>query len=131
MILLNKAAAVLAASLLCLGAAQTVAAPAPAAPALAAPMTAAELTAACSGDANAKLTCDGYLRALTDFVQVREARGQQGKICLPAGVTGDQIRETVVSFANAKPPQGAPTAIRLVSAAMRAKYPCSGAPKGQ
>ena len=126
MILLNKAAVVLAASLLGLGAAQTVAAPA-----LAAPMTAAELTAACSGDASAKLTCDGYLRALTDFVQVREARGQQGKICLPAGATGDQIRETVVSFANAKPPQGAPTAIRLVSAAMRAKYPCSGAPKGQ
>ncbi len=120
MIFWNKTAAVL----LCLGAAVS-------APAVAAPMTAVELTAACSGDASAKLTCDGYLRALTDFVLVREARGMHGKICLPSGVTGDQIRETVVSFANAKPPRGAPTAIRLVSAALRAKYPCSGAPKGQ
>ena len=102
-----------------------------AATANAAPMTAAELTAACAGDANARLTCDGYLRALTDLVLVREARGQHGKICLPDTVTGDQIRETVTSFVATKPPRGTPTAIRLVSAAMRSKYPCSGAPKGQ
>ena len=95
----------------------------------AAPMTAKELAAACAGDAAAKSGCDGYLRALTDFVQVRQGNGGRGKVCLPDGITTDQVRETVLSFAAGKPPRGEPTAIRLVSAAMRSKYPCGGASK--
>ena len=113
------ARAILAGALMCLAAGQ----------ASAAPMTAAELTAACTGDANARLTCDGYLRALTDFVLVRAAQGKNGKVCLPKTIAVEQVRDAVTKFAAAKPPKGDPTAIRLVSAAMRAKYPCGGAPR--
>src|ERR1700730_15607553 len=42
----------------------------------AAAMSASDLLAACSGDATAKATCNGYLMAVTDMVLQRESRGR-------------------------------------------------------
>ena len=112
----------------------------PAAGSRAAPLSGPDLLTACGGNATARATCDGYLMAVTDAVLQRESRAKgRGKMCVPDTVTTDQVRDSVMGFT--KQPRGAAAqlgaaqsgtampALRLVTAAMRATWPCEDAPQ--
>jgi Rap1a immunity proteins len=93
------------------------------APSNAALMSAQDLLTACSGDAMAKATCDGYLMAATDLVLRRQGRG---RVCVPATVTVDQVREAVLNVGQQGRAARAPAGLGLVAAAMRRTWPCEG-----
>ena len=98
----------------------------------AAPLSGQELLAGCTGDATGKAMCDGYLRALTDLVLRREARGKvDGKICLPEVTTIEQVRDAVIGFAGEHPGLKNRPALGLFRGAVQAKWPCAGAEKAQ
>jgi hypothetical protein len=95
----------------------------------AAMMSAQDLLTACSGDAVAKATCDGYLMAATDLVLRRESHGRtNSKVCVPPTVTVDQVREAVLNVGQQGRPIRAPAGLGLVAAAMRRTWPCQGSP---
>jgi hypothetical protein len=90
-------------------------------------MSAQDLLTACSGDAVAKATCDGYLMAATDLVLRREGHGRaNGTMCVPPTVTVDQVREAVLNVGQQGRPVRAPAGLGLVAAAMRRSWPCQG-----
>jgi Rap1a immunity proteins len=91
-------------------------------------MSAPDLLTACSGDAVAKATCNGYLMAVTDAVLLRESRGG-GRSCVPETVTVDQVRDAVLNV-SARRAAHAGTALRLVTGAMRVTWPCTGTSGG-
>ena len=83
-------------------------------------MSAQDLLTACSGDAVAKATCDGYLMAATDAVLRRESRGRgNGKVCVPETVTVDQVRAAVLDIGRQGRAGRAPAGLALVAFAMR------------
>jgi hypothetical protein len=95
-------------------------------------MSARDLLAACSGDAMARATCDGYLMAATDLVLRREGRGRaNGRLCVPATVTVDQVRDAVLNVGQRGRGARAPAGLGLVAAALRRTWPCQGAPNEQ
>lgn len=95
-------------------------------------LSAPDLLTACSGDAVAKATCDGYIGGIADLVLQREGRGHTGgKLCLPDSVTHDQLRDAVLSVAHRPRAAHAPSGAMLVMLAMRATWPCNEAPKAQ
>lgn len=87
----------------------------------AAMMSAQDLITACSGDATARATCDGYLMAATELVLRRQGRG---RICVPSTVTVDQVREAVLNAGQQGRAARAPAGLGLVAAAMRRTWPC-------
>jgi hypothetical protein len=90
-------------------------------------MSAQDLLTACSGDAMARATCDGYLMAATDLVLRREGRGRaKARLCVPSTVTIDQIREAVLSVGRQGRAMRAPAGLGLVAIAMRRTWPCQG-----
>jgi Rap1a immunity proteins len=95
-------------------------------------MSAQDLATACSGDAAARATCNGYLMATTDAVLLKESRGRgNGKACVPPTVTIDQVRDAVLSVAEHRRVAQAPVGVTLVTRALRATWPCDAAPKQQ
>jgi Rap1a immunity proteins len=95
-------------------------------------MSAQDLATACSGDAAARATCNGYLMATTDAVLLKESRGRgNGKVCVPPTVTIDQVRDAVLSVAEHRRVAQAPVGVTLVTRALRATWPCDAAPKQQ
>jgi Ssp1 endopeptidase immunity protein Rap1a len=91
-------------------------------------MSAQDLLTACSGDAVAKATCDGYLMAATDLVLRRESRGRgNGKVCVPETVTVDQVRAAVLDVGRQGRAGRAPAGLGLVTFAMRRTWPCQAA----
>jgi hypothetical protein len=104
---------------------------APAAAHAAALMSAQDLLTACSGDAVAKATCNGYLMAATDLVLRREGHGQANrKLCVPASITVDQVRDAVLNLGQDGRAAHAPVGLSLVAAAMRHAWPCEGSRGG-
>lgn len=100
-------------------------------PSHAALMSGQDLIAACSGDAQGKAVCDGYLMAVTDAVLQREARGHQGgRICVPTNITTDQVRQAVLGLSNRPRAMNAPAGVALVAAALKMTWPCDGAAQG-
>jgi Rap1a immunity proteins len=96
----------------------------------AAMMSAQDLLTACSGDAVARATCDGYLMAATDLVLRREGRGRaNARMCVPPTVTVDQVREAVLNVGEQGRAVRAPVGLGLVAAAMRSSWPCQGSPE--
>jgi hypothetical protein len=91
-------------------------------------LSAQDLITACSGDPQAKATCDGYLMAVTDLILLRESRGHNGKICVPEAVTRDQIRDAVMNVAQRPRAAHAPNGAAVVMMALRATWPCNDAP---
>jgi len=92
-------------------------------------MSPQDLLTACSGDAMARATCNGYLMAATDLVLRRESHGgTNAKVCLPSGVTVDQVREAVLNFGQQGRPLRAPAGLGLIAAAMHRAWPCQGSP---
>jgi hypothetical protein len=90
-------------------------------------MSAQDLLTACSGDGTARATCDGYLMAATDLVLRRQGRGQaRAKLCVPATVTVDQVRDAVINAGRQGRAARAPAGLGLVAAAMRRTWPCEG-----
>jgi hypothetical protein len=88
-----------------------------------------DLLTACSGDAVARATCDGYIGGIADLVLQREGRGHTGgKLCLPDSVTRDQLRDAVLSVAHRPRAAHAPSGAMLVMLAMRATWPCNDVP---
>jgi hypothetical protein len=95
-------------------------------------MSAQDLATACSGDATARATCNGYLMATTDAVLLKESRGRgNGKACVPPTVTIDQVRDAVLNVAEHRRVAQAPVGVTLVTRALRATWPCDAAPKQQ
>jgi Rap1a immunity proteins len=95
-------------------------------------MSAQDLATACSGDATARATCNGYLMAATDAVLLKESRGRSnGKLCVPSTVTVDQVRDAVLNVAEHRRVAQAPTGVMLVAHALRVAWPCDAAPKQQ
>jgi hypothetical protein len=95
----------------------------------AAMMSAQDLLTACSGDAVARATCNGYLMAATDLVLRREGRGgANARMCVPPTVTVDQVREAVLNVRQQGRPIRAPAGLGLIAAAMRRTWPCQGSP---
>jgi Rap1a immunity proteins len=93
----------------------------------AAMMSAQDLLTACSGDAVARATCDGYLMAATDLVLRREGRGRaNARMCVPPTVTVEQVREAVLNVGQQGRAVRAPIGLGLVAAAMRRSWPCQG-----
>jgi hypothetical protein len=88
-------------------------------------MSAQDLLTACSGDAMAKATCNGYLMAATDLVLRRQGRG---RVCIPADITVDQVREAVLNVGRQGRAMRRPAGLGLVAAAMRRTWPCQGSP---
>jgi hypothetical protein len=91
-------------------------------------MSAQDLLTACSGDAMAKATCNGYLMAATDLVLRRQGRG---RVCIPADITVDQVRDAVLNVGRQGRAMRAPAGLGLVAAAMRRTWPCQGSPGDQ
>ncbi|MGA3000821.1 MAG: Rap1a/Tai family immunity protein [Acetobacteraceae bacterium] len=90
-------------------------------------MSAQDLLTACSGDAVARATCDGYLMAATDLVLRREGRGRtKARLCVPATVTIDQVRDAVLNVGQQRRAMRAPAGLGLVAIAMRRSWPCEG-----
>jgi hypothetical protein len=90
-------------------------------------MSPQDLLTDCAGDAVARATCNGYLMAATDLVLRRESRGRtNAKVCLPSGVTVDQVREAVLNFGQQGRPLRAPAGLGLIAAAMHRAWPCQG-----
>ena len=90
-------------------------------------MSPQDLLTACSGDAMARATCNGYLMAATDLVLRRESHGgTNAKVCLPPGVTVDQVRDAVLNFGQQGRPLQAPAGLGLIAAAMHRAWPCQG-----
>jgi hypothetical protein len=96
-------------------------------PSHAAMMTAQDLMSACSAGGQARATCDGYLMAIADFAQRRAAhRGGQAKVCMPAEVTVDQVRDAVLRIGERGRALRAPYGLGLVAVALRRTWPCGG-----
>jgi hypothetical protein len=93
-------------------------------------MSGQDLLSACGGDGNGRTVCDGYLMGLTDIVLHRESRGHGGRICLPASVTVDQVRDAVLAVGHRPRLMRAPSGVAVVAAAMRVTWPCAGNPGG-
>jgi hypothetical protein len=97
-------------------------------------MSAQDLLTACSGDAMARATCDGYLMAATDLVLRRQNNGRQndgranGRLCVPPTVTVDQVRTAVLKVGQQGRAMRAPAGLGLVAFAMRRTWPCDGSP---
>jgi hypothetical protein len=92
-------------------------------------MSAQDLLTACSGDAMARATCDGYLMATTDLALRRESNGRtNARLCVPPTVTVDQVREAVLNFGQGRAVR-APAGLGLVAAAMHRTWPCQGSPR--
>jgi hypothetical protein len=90
-------------------------------------MSAQDLLTACSGNAMARATCDGYLMATTDLVLRREGHGQRkARLCVPATVTVDQVRDAVLDVGRQGRAMRAPAGLGLVATAMRRTWPCKG-----
>lgn len=91
-------------------------------------MSAQDLLTACSGDAVAKATCDGYLMAATDLVLRRESRDRSNaRLCVPATVTVEQVRAAVLDVGRQGRAGRAPAGLGLVAFAMRRTWPCQAA----
>lgn len=76
--------------------------------------------------------CLGYVAGVADGLLAREAqrRPARRKLCIPAGVAVDDLRDAVLAYlptANAADDVGAAPMVR---AALEATFPC-GAPKGR
>lgn len=114
--------------IVCLAAAVLIA---PLAEARAALLSGPDLLKACEGNAMAKATCDGYLMAVTDAVLQRESGGKgKGKLCVPETVTVDQVRDGVLDFVKRDKLVAASwPALRMVTAGLRATWPCADAPR--
>ena len=82
-------------------------------------MSGQDLLSACGGDGNGRTVCDGYLMGLTDIVLQRKAAADGGKICLPASVTVDQVRDAVLAVGHRPRLMRAPSGVAVVAAAMR------------
>ena len=96
-------------------------------PSRAAMMTAQDLLSACSGGGPARATCDGYLMAVTDLALRRAAHAnRQARICLPAEVTIDQVRDAVLQAGGGGRVMRAPFGLGLVAVALRRTWPCAG-----
>jgi hypothetical protein len=90
-------------------------------------MSGQDLLTACSGDAVARATCNGYLMAATDLVLRREGRGGvNARLCVPPTITVDQVREAVLNVGQQGRAVRAPAGLGLVAAAMRRTWPCQG-----
>jgi hypothetical protein len=93
-------------------------------------LSAHDLIGACAGDGTAMATCDGYLMAVTDAILQRESRGRtDGRVCVPETITIEQVRAAVLDFAKQKKAERASTGVALAVRAVRAAFPCEGAPK--
>jgi hypothetical protein len=96
-------------------------------PSNAALMSARDLLAACSGDAIAKATCDGYIMAVTDLILRRETNGRgNDKLCVPVTVTVEQVRDAVLTVGQRGHAAQAPAGLGLVTVALRRTWPCEG-----
>lgn len=90
-------------------------------------MSTQDLLTACSGDAVARATCDGYLMAATDLVLRRQSRGKaNARLCMPPTITVDQVREAVLNVGQQGRAARAPAGLGLVAVAMRRTWPCRG-----
>ena len=117
-----------------------VAAPLRVTPAIAgeAAMTAADLKELCSGaDHVSRNVCRTYILGVTEGISqgLRMAAGNGAKICIPEGVSAEELEKTIKARLDAElahsPARGTADAAAFLSSALAQAFPCPGSRPAQ
>ncbi|HEX2764772.1 MAG TPA: Rap1a/Tai family immunity protein [Allosphingosinicella sp.] len=85
-------------------------------------LTAKLLSDLCAQD---RAACLGYVVGSTDsWAGALAAAGRPQVICIPAGVTNDQITQVTVRYVRAHPEEGGVNAAVVIFAALKSAFPC-------
>jgi hypothetical protein len=96
-------------------------------------MTAGDLKELCSGsDHVSRNVCRIYILGVTEGISqgLRIAAGNGAKVCMPEGVTAEQLEKTIKARLDEdlsrSPARGAADAAAFLSAALAQAFPCPG-----
>ena len=74
--------------------------------------------------AEAELVCSAYLAGVVDSIWSNHGELVGNKICLPDGISEEQVRVAFLKFLQKRPDFGKATAASVVAAALTEAYPC-------